>query len=80
MVAVWPLKLWVVWVGLKAAWIAATAIKGMTATKLATTMFMSGLYLYTYNEFAFKVSAPLGPVAERARDAENPPWSDGSFR
>jgi hypothetical protein len=29
----------------------------MTATKLATTMALSGWYLYTYNEFAFKVAA-----------------------
>jgi hypothetical protein len=30
----------------------------MTATKLATTMALSGWYLYTYNEFAFKVGPP----------------------
>ena len=32
------------------AWAAATAAKGMTTQKLATTLFMSGIYLYTYNE------------------------------
>jgi hypothetical protein len=42
----------------QAAWLAATTAKGMTATKLATTMALSGWYLYTYNEFAFKVEAP----------------------
>ena len=46
------------------AWTAATAIKGMTAKKLATTLFMSGIYLYTYNEFAFKVLGMVSPVAQ----------------
>jgi solute carrier family 35, member E1 len=36
----------------------------MTATKLATTMALSGWYLYTYNEFAFKVLGLVSPVAQ----------------
>jgi len=46
------------------AWAAATAAKGMTAQKLSTTLFLSGLYLYTYNEFAFKVLGMVSPVAQ----------------
>jgi len=46
------------------AWAAATAAKGMTAQKLASTLFMSGIYLYTYNEFAFKVLGMVSPVAQ----------------
>lgn len=43
-----------------AAWAAATAVKGMTAKKLATTLFMSGIYLYTYNECG---ASPLNPLS-----------------
>jgi hypothetical protein len=32
--------------------------------KLASTLFMSGWYLYTYNEFAFKVLGLVTPVAQ----------------
>ena len=32
---------------------------GMTQFKLASTLALSGWYLYTYNEFAFKVSSSL---------------------
>jgi len=49
---------------IQAAWLAATTVKGMTATKLATTMALSGWYLYTYNEFAFKVLGLVTPVAQ----------------
>lgn len=49
---------------IQAAWLAATTAKGMTATKLATTMALSGWYLYTYNEFAFKVLGLVSPVAQ----------------
>jgi len=46
------------------AWKAAIATPGMTEAKLATTLFMSGWYLYTYNEFAFKVLGLVSPVAQ----------------
>jgi len=46
------------------AWKAAIATPGMTEMKLATTLFMSGWYLYTYNEFAFKVLGLVSPVAQ----------------
>jgi len=46
------------------AWKAAIATPGMTEMKLATTLFMSGWYLYTYNEFAFKVLGLVTPVAQ----------------
>jgi solute carrier family 35 protein E1 len=45
-------------------WKAAIATPGMTEMKLATTLFMSGWYLYTYNEFAFKVLGLVTPVAQ----------------
>ena len=46
------------------AWSAAIATPGMTETKLATTLALSGWYLYTYNEFAFKVLGMVTPVAQ----------------
>mmetsp|Transcript_16319 Transcript_16319/g.32668 ORF Transcript_16319/g.32668 Transcript_16319/m.32668 type:complete len:414 (-) Transcript_16319:66-1307(-) len=46
------------------AWQAAIAAPGMTEMKLATTLAMSGWYLYTYNEFAFKVLGMVSPVAQ----------------
>ncbi|KAJ1480338.1 triose-phosphate transporter family-domain-containing protein, partial [Baffinella frigidus] len=46
------------------AWNAAIAVKGMTQTKLATTLIASGFFLYTYNEFAFKVLGLVSPVAQ----------------
>jgi len=46
------------------AWKAAIVAPGMTETKLATTLIMSGFYLYTYNEFAFKVLGLVTPVAQ----------------
>lgn len=46
------------------AWNAAIAAPGMTEMKLATTLALSGWYLYTYNEFAFKVLGMVSPVAQ----------------
>ena len=34
--------------------------------KLATLLLTSGLYMYTYNEFAFKVLGLVSPVAQVA--------------
>eukprot|EP00293_Proteomonas_sulcata_P002684 CAMPEP_0184324810 /NCGR_PEP_ID=MMETSP1049-20130417/137087_1 /TAXON_ID=77928 /ORGANISM="Proteomonas sulcata, Strain CCMP704" /LENGTH=141 /DNA_ID=CAMNT_0026646675 /DNA_START=38 /DNA_END=463 /DNA_ORIENTATION=+ len=48
----------------KGAWAAALAAPGMTEAKLATTLAFSGWYLYTYNEFAFKVLGMVSPVAQ----------------
>ncbi|EKX43195.1 hypothetical protein GUITHDRAFT_158072 [Guillardia theta CCMP2712] len=46
------------------AWNAALAVPGMTQFKLASTLALSGWYLYTYNEFAFKVLGLVSPVAQ----------------
>ena len=46
------------------AWNAALAVKGMTQAKLAGTLAASGFFLYTYNEFAFKVLGLVSPVAQ----------------
>jgi len=52
------------WNKIGPAWKAALATPGMTEFKLASTLFMSGWYLYTYNEFAFKVLGLVSPVAQ----------------
>ena len=59
-----PIALVLEWNKIVPAWQAACAVKGMTEMKLATTLFMSGWYLYTYNEFAFKVLGLVTPVAQ----------------
>ena len=48
------------------AWQAAITIPGMDEMKLATLLLTSGLYMYTYNEFAFKVLGLVSPVAQVA--------------